>query len=162
MSTLTMWKFDTAGGAERVGYALRDATPQQRRLVADAVYVTWPMGARKPSTRPVTGLDTQAALGESFWGVLFGLIFYSPLLGAAVGSAGGPMWGGLTGFGIDETFVNRVRDAVTPGTSALFLLSSGTALDQIRDTLRFDPPTMVLNAKLTRRQESSLREVFVD
>ena len=61
-------------------------------------------------------------MGGSFWGLLFGLIFFVPLLGAAIGAATGALAGSLTDVGIDDAFINKVRDQVTPGTSALFVL----------------------------------------
>ena len=48
---------------------------------------------------------------------MFGLLFFIPLLGAAVGAAAGALAGSLTD--IDDTFIKGFRDKVTPGTSEL-------------------------------------------
>ena len=70
-----------------------------------------------------------AILGGAFWGLLFGLIFLVPLLGAAVGAATGAFAGTLTDVGIDDGFIKEVRKTVTPGTSALFLMTSDAGID---------------------------------
>ena len=57
--------------------------------------------------------------------MLFGLIFFVPLLGAAIGAGIGALAGSMTDVGISDDFINSVKQRVTPGTSALFVLSSG-------------------------------------
>ena len=160
MSTLAVWTFDTSHGAERGSQTLLALSGADRAMVHDAARVSWVLGTSKPTTRPIADLAWDEGLGEEFWGVLFGLIFYSPLLGAAVGSATGGLSGSLAGFGIDDTFVNRVRDTVTPGTSALFVLGSDPVVDRVRDALRIDQPVKLLVTRLNRLQEGSLRQVF--
>ena len=44
-------------------------------------------GQKKPKTRQLHNLTGAGALGGAFWGMLFGLIFFVPLLGAAIGAA---------------------------------------------------------------------------
>ena len=160
MSTLAVWTFDTSHGAERGSQTLRDLPTAERAMIYDAARVTWVRGTSKPTTRQIADTAWDGALGEEFWGVLFGLIFYSPLLGAAVGSATGGLSGSLAGFGIDDTFVNRVRDTVTPGTSALFVLCPDSVVDQLRDALRVNQPVKVLVTLLNQLQEGCLRQVF--
>ena len=56
--------------------------------------------------------------------MLLGVIFLVPLAGPTFGAAAGAFAGTLADFGIDDGFVMRVRGDVTPGTSALFVMSS--------------------------------------
>jgi len=161
MSTLTVWHFDTSYGATRGGQTLQSLPRDQREGVHDAARVSWVLGTGKPVTRLMPDVASDEALGEAFWGLLFGLIFFSPLLGAAVARATGGMSGGLNDFGIDDTFVNRVRDTVTPGTSALFVLGSDAVVDQMSDALSADRPGKVLVTRLSPRQKDFLRQVFV-
>ena len=49
--------------------------------VEDAATVSWPSGAKKPKTRQLHSLTGAGALGGMFWGMLFGLMFFVPLLG---------------------------------------------------------------------------------
>jgi len=160
MSRLAVWTFDTSYGAERAGHRLRDLRRHERETILDAAWVSWRRGSDKPTIRVIPGLAPDEGLGETFWGVLFGLIFFSPLIGAAVGSAAGASSGSLAGFGIHETFVHRVRDAVAPGGSALFVLCSDTIADEVDDALRPDQPVKLLVTRLSRLQEGGLRQVF--
>lgn len=41
----------------------------------------------------------------------------------------------MVDIGIDDDFVKSVREQVTPGTSALFLMTSGAVLDRVHDAL---------------------------
>jgi uncharacterized membrane protein len=161
MSTLGVWTFDTSHGAERGGGILLERPPAERASIYEAAEVSWLRGTSKPTTRLLPDLASDEALGEAFWGVLFGLVFYSPLLGAADGSATGGLSGSLAGFGIDDTFVNRLRDTVTPGTSALFVLGSDAVLDDVGDALRVGQSVTVLMTRIDRSQEGYLRQVFV-
>ena len=65
--------------------------------------------------------------------MLFGLIFFVPLLGLAIGAASGALFGSLADVGISDSFIKSVRDQVTPGTSALFLLSSDAVIDRVKE-----------------------------
>ena len=158
MSTLAVWRFHTSHGAERGGLALQELPHSERAVIHDAARVSWALGSQRPTTRLMPELAREEGLGEAFWGVLFGVIFFSPLLGAAVGSAPSGSSGSLAHVGIDDTFVNRIRDSVTPGTSALLVIGSDAMVDHVQDVLRVGPSDDVLT---TRLQEGSLREVFV-
>jgi len=61
----------------------------------------------------------------SYWGLLFGLIFFVPLLGLAIGAASGALFGSMRDVGISDAFIREVREKITPGTSALFALTTG-------------------------------------
>ncbi|XCM33915.1 DUF1269 domain-containing protein [Streptomyces parvus] len=123
MSTLTVWKFRTADGAENVEEALKSLQKEGLIKILDAAVVSWPADRAKPRTRQLLNLVGAGALSGTFWGMLFGLIFLMPLLGAAVGAAAGALGGKLADVGIDDDFIAEVKEKVTPGTSALFLLT---------------------------------------
>ncbi len=162
MPTLTVWKFESTDGAERAEQKLLALEKQQVLVVLDAATVKWEVGTKKPKTRQLASTTGAGALGGSFWGLLFGLIFFVPLLGAAVGAATGALAGSLTDVGIDDTFINQVRDQVTPGTSALFVMSSDAVVDKIRDAFADDEKADLIFTNLDRDQEAALREVFAD
>ena len=83
MATLTVWKFDTAEGAEeRRARPWRSSPRQELITIHDAATVSWEAGKKKPKTRQLRNLTGAGALGGAFWGLLFGLIFFVPLLGA--------------------------------------------------------------------------------
>jgi uncharacterized membrane protein len=90
---------------------------------------------------------------------VFGVIFFVPLLGMAVGAGIGALSGSLADVGIDEAFINNVREKVTPGTSALFALTSGATEDRVIEELKqFD--FEIISTNLPADQEQRLREAF--
>lgn len=91
--------------------------------------------------------------------MLFGLLFFIPLLGAAIGAAMGGVSGSLVDVGIDDDFIKQVRDDVAPGTSALFVLSSDAVTDRVKDALRgVDMELIATN--LSKEEEHKLRTAF--
>jgi uncharacterized membrane protein len=161
MATLSVWKFDTPEGAERATETLADLQKQELIKVHDAAMVSWPEGRKKPKTRQLSGLAGAGALGGAFWGLLFGLLFFIPLLGMAVGAAMGALAGSMTDVGIDDDFIATVRQRVTPGTSALFVMTSDAVQDRVQEA--FEGQNMELIAtNLSSDEESRLREVFAE
>lgn len=160
MATMTVWRFDTTDGAGTASDILTDLERNGVLVIQDAATVEWEVGKRKPKTRQLTSTSAVGALGGGFWGLLFGLIFFMPLLGAAIGAASGAIAGSLTDVGIDDRFINQVRDQVTPGTSALFLLSSDAVVDRIAEAFVDGPKGELINTDLTPEQEAALRETF--
>ena len=80
MATLTVWKFDSPGGAGNALALLERMQKEELVQVNDAAYVYWEAGKKKPKTQQAHKLTSAGALGGSFWGFLFGLIFFIPLL----------------------------------------------------------------------------------
>lgn len=161
MATLSVWKFDDMTGAERSAELLRTLQSQELIQVHDAATVTWEPGKKKPKTRQLSGMTGAGALGGAFWGLLFGLLFFIPLIGVAVGAAVGALSGSLVHVGIDENFIQETRDHVTPGTSALFVLTSDAVQDKVRDAFdRADLHPHLIATNLTNEQETNLRQAF--
>jgi uncharacterized membrane protein len=159
MATMTVWKFPTADGAARAENTLQELQRKELIQIHDAAIVTYPEGAKKPKTRQLRSLAGAGALGGAFWGMLFGLIFFIPLLGLAIGAGMGALAGSMSDVGIDDSFIRRMREEIQPGTSALFVLSSGAVVDKVRDA--FAGQQMILvETNLSHEQEDKLREVF--
>src|ERR687897_475785 len=160
MATLSVLKFDDPGGADRVLIALQGLQERQMITLQDAAVVPCPEGKKKPKTRQLASTAGAGAMGGAFWGFLFGLIFFVPFLGAAIGASMGALTGSMADVGIDDDFIRQVRDKVTPGTSALFALTSGaTAPDRVIDELRqYD--FEIISTNLPEEQENQLREAF--
>ena len=92
-------------------------------------------GKKQPKTEQLHNLAGAGAMQGAFWGMLFGLIFFVPFFGLAVGAAMGALSGKFADYGIDDNFIKQMRDKVTEGTSALFLLTSGAVVDKIVEAL---------------------------
>jgi uncharacterized membrane protein len=161
MATLTVWKFNTAYGADAALDTLEDLQKQELIQVLDGAVVTWPEDKRKPKTRQLRNLTGGGALGGAFWGFLFGLIFFVPLIGLAIGAGMGALMGSMANVGIDDDFIKKVRDQITPGTSALFLMSQGAVLDKVRGAFR-DTHADLVQTNLSDEQEAKLREAFAE
>jgi uncharacterized membrane protein len=159
MATLTVWKFDSPDGADAAVETLRSLEKQELITVHDAATVSWAPDAKRPRTRQLNDVVGRGALGGMFWGLLFGLIFFVPLLGVAVGAATGALGGALTDVGIDDEFIKETREKVTPGSSALFVMTSGAVLDKVRAAFEGQRPEL-LQTNLSDDQENLLRDVF--
>jgi len=160
MATLTAWAFPGVDDAEQAAERLRALQAQQLINIQDAAIVSWEVGKKKPKTRQLNNLAAAGALGGAFWGMLFGLLFFVPLLGAAVGAAIGGLTGSMSDVGIDDTFIDSVKQRVTPGTSALFLLSSDAVIDRIKG--EFPNHGELIASNLSAEEEAKLREVFTE
>jgi uncharacterized membrane protein len=159
MTAFTVWKFDSATGA---GEALAKLEGLQNQLlieIADAAIIEWPQGKKKPKTRQVSSLLGDGALSGAFWGMLFGMIFFVPFFGMALGAAMGALSSHFGDFGINNDFIGSVREQVTEGTSALFLLTGNVTLDKVEEELKGQIGTLI-KSNLTHEQEAKLREGF--
>jgi uncharacterized membrane protein len=161
MSTLSVWRFTTPEGAEKAVTTLEQLARQQLIIVSDAATVSWQQGAKKPRTRQLHNLAGAAALGGAFWGMLFGLLFLVPLLGAAIGAASGALVGSFSDVGINDDFIKRMRDDITPGMSALFVLTSDAVIDKVRDAFAGQRAELLFT-NLSTEQENKLREAFAE
>jgi uncharacterized membrane protein len=159
MSSLTVWKFRSPDGAAE---ALDDLLGMQRAeliRVLDAATVSWEEGKKKPKTRELRDTRRAGALGGGFWGLLFGLIFFIPILGLAIGAATGALIGSMSDVGISDSFIRDVREKVTPGTSALFVLSSDAVVDRVAKEFS-SADAELISTNLSSEQEAKLREAF--
>ena len=159
MTTLTVLKFQTAGGAENALDLIKNLSRQNLINLHDAAIVTWPQGKKKPKTKQLTNMAGLGALDGAFWGMLFGLIFFVPLFGMAIGAAMGALSGSFTDVGIDDDFIKSIREKVTEGTSALFLMTSGAVMDKVTEAakgMEFE----LIASNLSKEEEDKLQAAF--
>ena len=159
LATLSVLKFTEADGADRMISRLEDLQKMQMIKIEDAAIVSWPEGQKKPRTRNLSSMTGLGAMDGAFWGLLFGLIFFVPLFGAALGAAMGALSGSMADVGIDDDFIKQVREYVTEGTSALFLLTSDAVVDRVKEAVEgidFE----IITTNLPKEEENKLRETF--
>jgi uncharacterized membrane protein len=159
MATLTAWKFNSPYGADDALATLEKLQSEALIQVQDAAIVSWEQGSKKPKTREMHSTKKAGALGGGFWGLLFGLIFFVPILGLAIGAATGALMGSLADVGISDKFIDTVRQKVTPGTSALFLLTSDAVVDRVSTEFKDNQPELI-STNLSADQEAKLRDAF--
>lgn len=98
--------------------------------------------------------------GESWgmlWALLFGMVFFVPVFGIAVGPSLGGLYGKIELSGINRAFQQQVRDAVVPGSSALFVMASRADPQRLIAALDGFGGAIVMST-LTRDQETRLHE----
>ena len=127
----------------------------------DAALVTWPEGKNKPKTTHLNNLTRIGALSGAFWGLLFDILFFIPLVGLAAGAAIDALSGSMTHTGIDEDFIKSIRNKVTEGTLALFLMTSDAVEDRVVEAMKhynFE----IIATNLSKEEEETLRETFAE
>jgi uncharacterized membrane protein len=87
------------------------------------------------------------------------MIFFVPLLDAEDRPGTGDVVASLRDVGIDDDFIDSIRLAMKPGSSALFVMSESSVVDRVRAELRGMRAELV-EAKLSAEQEALLRSVF--
>jgi len=113
----------------------------------------------KVKLHQAVNLTAAGAVGGTFWGMLIGLIFLNPLLGAAVGAGAGALSGKLSDVGISDKFMKELGETLTAGTSVLFVLVRKATPDKVLEQLK-GFKGKVLKTSLTADKEEKLREVL--
>jgi uncharacterized membrane protein len=93
------------------------------------------------------------------WGLLFGMLFFVPFIGLALGAGFGALMGKVEKSGIDKQFQAEVRDALKPGTSALFLILEKVTPDKAVAALSQYGGT-VIKSSLSKDTESELQDAL--
>jgi len=162
MATLTAFRFETADGAAQAVNLIEKLQTQSLIQLDDAATITWPVGSKKPKTNHLSHMATRGALDGAFWGMLFGMIFFVPLFGMAIGAAAGALGSKFNDYGISDEFIKSVRQQVTEGTSAVFLLTSGGVVDKIVQATKSLPKFELITSNLSIEQEKALRAAFAN
>lgn len=159
MATLTAFRFDTVGGADNALGVISMLQEQQLITILDAALVSWPKGKNRPSTRQVISPIGTQLLDGTFWGMLFGLIFFVPVLDTGHRAETDRLTSALSDVGINDNFIYQVRSKLTEGKSALFVLSRDAVTDRINDASEGQKPDLIA-INLPRDEEMKLRNLF--
>ena len=158
MSDLVVISFDNEHTAFEMRAELAKLQSEYLIEMEDVVVVTKD-DKGKVKLHQATNLTAAGAVGGGFWGMLIGLIFFNPLLGAAVGAGAGALSGKLSDVGISDSFMKELGETIHPGTSALFILVRKVTPDKVLDQLK-GYKGKVLKTSLTADKEEALREVL--
>jgi uncharacterized membrane protein len=99
------------------------------------------------------------ALGGSGAGFLVGLLLGGPIGGLVVGATVGGITGAMKDYGINDKFIKEVSAGIAPGTSALFLMSTGGDQEKLIPEVR-EHKARLLSTTLLPEQEQALREAL--
>jgi uncharacterized membrane protein len=106
-------------------------------------------------------LTSAGAIGGGFWGMLLGLIFFNPLIGAAIGATAGAVSARFTDLGVDDKMMKEVAASLRPGSSAVFVLVRRATTDKVLEGLRkFAGKGTVFQTSLNKDDEDTLRETL--
>jgi uncharacterized membrane protein len=160
MATFTVWKFDEPAGAGRTERLVLDAESDGLITIVDRAVVSWPVGAKRPTTThsEVDELQRQAGWG-AFWGLLFGALFFMPLLGAAAGAGVAAIHKAMERVGIGAEQMEILRWQIVEGTSALFLLTEDADLDRLGERWR-GTHSVLIDTNLTDVEQARLLGTF--
>ena len=160
MSNLVAVVFDDEATAFEMRAALVKMQKEYLIELEDAVVVT---RDQKGKTRldQAVNLTTAGAVGGGFWGMLIGLIFLNPLLGAAIGAGAGALSGRLNDIGLNDKMMKDIGQSFKPGTSGLFVLVRRATVDKVLQGLKeFAGKGKVFQTSLSKDDETALREAI--
>lgn len=130
-TTLTVWHYDTSMGAAAGEVRLKDLQQQGAVRVVDAITVTWVPGADEPHLGHLLRHGPASVARGSMLGAMLDRLLLAPPAGAA--SHVPALAERLRGTGIDEELLEGIRSGITPGTSALLVLSAEADLEVVRE-----------------------------
>ncbi|SFH63028.1 DUF1269 domain-containing protein [Planctomicrobium piriforme] len=155
MATLAVIAYPNEETAEEVRLKLIKMQKDYLLDLRDAVVVVRDEQG-KIRLRQMFNMTAAGAVTGGFWGTLVGMIFLSPLFGLAVGAAWGAASGALTDIGIDDDFMKKLAETLTPGTAALCVLLHSEAPDKVVEEIRQFGGT-VIKTNLSHENEDKLR-----
>ena len=157
MSTLVVISFPE----EQLAFEMRAALAKlQKEYLIDMedVVVVTKDDQGKVKLHQATNLTAMGAVGGGFWGMLIGMVFLNPLLGAAVGAGAGALSGRFTDLGVNDEFMKDLAESFKPGCSAIFILVRKATPDKVLEGLgQFKGKGKVIQTSLTKDEEQTLR-----
>jgi uncharacterized membrane protein len=151
---------------EELAFELRaELAKLQKAYLIDLedIVVTTKDDKGKVKLHQAVNLTAAGAVGGGFWGMLIGMIFLNPLLGAAVGAGAGALSGRLTDIGIDDKFMKELAENFKPGCSAVFILIRKVTADKVLEGLAaFKGKGKILQTSLDKDREDTLRAFIED
>ena len=158
MGNLVVITFDDMESAGKCRDSIRQQEKGGRISLDDsAVVVKDEDGKVHVKNQVDRGVKIGAVTGGLLGLLLAGIFF--PIGGLVIGALGGVGLGALTDHGIQKSFVKEVSEAITPGTSALFVIVREADPTAALGVLRNYEGT-VYQTSLDPEQEEQLREAL--
>jgi uncharacterized membrane protein len=155
---LVVFTFDDENEASSALNALRNLQKAGRLSIDDsAVIRRGEDGKVHVDNKVDSSVKGGAAIGGMLGLIIGGLLF--PIGGLILGAAGGAAVGKMMETGVDKKFVEDVSNSLQPGTSALFVTSSGGDRAAVVAALQPFKGT-VYHTNLSSEAEQSLRSAL--
>ncbi len=158
MSHLVAVAYPDRETAERVMGTLGQLQKEHVIQLEDAVMVVHEPGG-KVKLHQGASIAGLSAAGGALWGGLIGLLFFAPLLGMALGAAGGALAGKLTDVGVDDKFMRDLGAKLPPGGAAVILLVRQVTPDKVLPRIA-EYGGEVLQTSLSDEAEARLEEAL--
>jgi uncharacterized membrane protein len=159
MTTFTVWKFDSPDGALQAESALKSAAAEGLVTIVDHAVMVWEHDADKPDLQHEHDGPKRGAAWGALWGILGGALFAIPVAGLVLGAGIGALAKATAGTGITKEDLERIRTEVTPGTSALFLVTEDADMDRLGERFR-GRDSKLISTNLTEAERATLLETF--
>ena len=155
MPFLTVWKWESPGGAAGAGTRIDTLAKEGAARLVDGAMVEWADTQAAPQTSQLMGRFAKGTMGKGFWSDLFGEVLPDG------GSGGVPS--SLEPFGLDAPTLAQLRGEITQGCSLLFLIAEqgdrGRMVEAFGGASR---EVRLIYSDLPTEQESALRDAFTD
>jgi len=159
MTAFTVWKFDTPEGAAHAVAQLERAERENLVKIVDHAVASWPPGADHPTTTHAHDDTWRGAGWGAFWGLLVGAMVTIPVLGIAAGAGLGALAKATEKLGITEEQLATIGRELTPGSSALFLVTREGDLDRLGERMR-GMRMKLIETNLTDAERSMVTEAL--
>ena len=121
--------------------------------------MVWEHDADKPDLQHEHDGPKRGAAWGALWGILGGALFAIPVAGLVLGAGIGALAKATAGTGITKEDLERIRTEVTPGTSALFLVTEDADMDRLGERFR-GRDSKLISTNLTEAERDMLVETF--
>jgi uncharacterized membrane protein len=155
---LVVFTFDEENEARGALEALRNLEKAGRLKIDDSAVIRRAEDGKVHVDNKIdSSVKSGAAIGGMLGLIIGGLLF--PIGGLILGAAGGAAFGKMMETGVDKKFVEDVSNSLQPGSSALFVTSSGGDPAAVVAALRPFKGT-VYHTNLSSEAEQSLRSAL--
>ena len=161
MANVTVWRFDSPGGAASAAARLETLAIEGAGQIVDGAVIEWAESQRKARLTPFRHRSTEGAFGRRFWRWLFDAVFAAPTSAGVCASAPASIAESLAQASIDDESLNRLRVEITQGSSALFLVAERADLDRTLEAFGGASRYLrLVHSNLPQDQEDELRATF--
>jgi uncharacterized membrane protein len=157
MNQLIVIGLEHVDDARKAMQRLRELERAGRVRFEDTAIIERDLDGKAHVRNEVSGTTETAALIGAALGGVFSFVF--PIAGIALGAALGAAIGAAMGTGVSPDFVEDVKNTLTPGRSALFLVVREADADAVTAALR-DFAGDLIQTTLDTEAEEALRQAL--
>jgi uncharacterized membrane protein len=159
--SLVVLGFTDENGAFALRDLLSDLEEEGMIEIGDAVVATRNAKGKVRLHQSLPLIAARMAVG-SFTGMVMGMVLLNPLFGAVAGAGVGALSGAFGDIGIDDAFMKKLGETLTPGSSALFVVVGKRKRAEMEERLKpFAGKFKVLQTTLPEENEARLRQWIV-